>query len=331
MGTTFRELEYFVALAEQRHFGRAAQTLGVSQPTLSMQFRKLERRLGGDLVERLPREAILTARGRELLPVARQILELVHQLHSPHAGTGGRVRIGIIPTLSPYLLPLIDRKLGHSSRQRRISLSEGQTGDLVQRVKDGLIDVAILSTPLYERGLVEIELFSEPFYLAVHRKSALAKRRQVHLHEIRGEKLLLLEDGHCLRNQALTICNLPPGAFDTDLSATSIETLRSMVSMGAGVTLIPKLAVKQGDGLTYIPIADESARRHVGLLHRPSFSDQAFVQELAEIVTSAARSEKMKSVRSEAAAPLNEASTNQNRNSTTGTSIELRACLARTT
>lgn len=303
MNLNFRELEYFVAIAEQNHFGRAAKAVNVSQPTLSMQFKKFEERLGGDLIERLPRDAILTALGAEVLPIARQILRLAADIASrcDAKENHGRLRLGVIPTISPYLLPKISRALRRGIQGRKISLSEAQTADLIRLVRDGTIDAAILSTPLKERGIEEVEIFSEPFYLAVNTSHPMARRRKLSLADLKNEKLLLLEEGHCMRNQALSICNLPQVGNDTDLSATSIETLRNMVAMGAGVTLIPKLAIRKGDDVSYVPFSESGAVRTVGIIYRPSSCEKAFINLLVDIIKGAAQREKMEVVGREAA------------------------------
>lgn len=293
MHLTLRDLEYFVAIAEHGHFGKASQAVKVSQPTLSMQLKKLEEQLGGKLVERLPREAILTARGAEILPLARQILQLASTLESRgHSAEHlGRLRFGIIPTLSPYLLPRINRGLRQALKGRKISVTEAFTADLVRMVRDGSLDAAILSTPLAERGLDEQPLFFEPFFLAVSRSHPLASRRKVTLSDLQGEPLLLLEEGHCLRNQALSLCKLSQGAADADLTATSIETLRSMVALGSGVTLIPQLARRSGDHICYVPIADPGAGRAIGVIKRPSCCAAEALQLLTETLTATASRE----------------------------------------
>lgn len=295
MSINFRELEYFIAIAEHRHFGKAAQAVRVSQPTLSMQFKKLEETLGGKLVERLPRDVILTARGEETLPIAREILRLAAELENRSGKKQSQVRfrLGVIPTVSPYLLPKINRGLSRGLEGRKITLAEAQTAELVRRVRDGTIDAAILSTPLDERGLEEIDIYIEPFYLAVHTGHPLTKRKRVSLNDLRNEKLLLLGEGHCLRNQALSICNLQARSDDADLSATSIETLRSMVAMGVGLTLIPKLAVRRGENVSYIPLVETSAQRRIGIIFRPSFSEQSLLDELILIIEAAAQKEEM--------------------------------------
>ncbi|MCB0353821.1 MAG: LysR family transcriptional regulator [Bdellovibrionales bacterium] len=284
----FRELQYFVAIAEQGHFGRASRAVNVSQPTLSMQFKKLEDRLGTQLIERLATGAKLTPLGEELLPIARQILTLSDDIER-RCGTcsrQNRIKLGVIPTIAPYLLPKINRELRRSFSGRKILLSELQTDALVKHLKDGLLDAAILSTPIEESALQEIDVYSEKFFLAVNKSHPLARRKEVSLRDIRSEKLLLLDEGHCMRKQALAICNVPHNSNDTDLSATSIETLRNMVALGAGVTLIPELAVRKGDGIRYIPFSDTAPSRTVGIAFRRSYYDRGLIDALHQVLQS---------------------------------------------
>jgi LysR family hydrogen peroxide-inducible transcriptional activator len=300
MHFSLRDLQYFVAVAEHRHFGRAARQLNVSQPTLSMQLKKMEESLGAKLIERLPGDAILTPLGADVLPMARETLRLASAIeaHCDNKENRGRVRLGVIPTISPYLLPKINRSLGKGIQGRKISVVEAQTADLIRSLKDGSVDVAILSTPLKEGGIEEIEIYTEPFYMAVSASHPLAGRRKVRAEELKNERILLLGEGHCMRNQALSLCKLPQASEDADLSTTSIETLRSMVAMGAGITLIPKLAIRSGENITYIPFSESSTSRAVGLAFRSSYGDIDFVTMLADIIRDAAEKEGMRVVKS---------------------------------
>ncbi len=295
MDLNLRDLEYFIAVVDQRHFGRAAQAVKVSQPTLSMQLRKLEELLGGKLIERMRGDAIPTGLGEDVLPLAREMLRLASEIksRSERKGHRGRFRLGVIPTISPYLLPKITRGLSRGIEGRRVTLLEAQTRELIRSVRDGTIDVAIVSTPNKERGLEERAIYSEPFLLAVSKSHVLAERRTVHLRDLLNERLLLLGEGHCLRNQALSLCKFSRVEDETDLSATSIETLRSMVAIGDGVTLIPKLAVRRGEGISYIPFSESSTARLVGLIFRPSFADMSLIDALAELVREAAMREEL--------------------------------------
>jgi LysR family transcriptional regulator, hydrogen peroxide-inducible genes activator len=300
MDISIKELKYFVAIAEKKHFGKAAYSVNVSQPTLSMQFKKLEDRLGVKLVERLPKEAILTQLGEEILPLARQVLSTISIIHQRCGKNevNKRFRLGVIPTISPYLIPKIDKALSQGFGGRKVSLIESQTKELINLIKDGALDAAILSTPIVEKGLEEIEIFDEPFFLAVNKSHRLAQKKKVSLSDLRNEKLLLLGEGHCLRNQALEICSLPQTDNNIDLTATSIETLRSMIAVGEGVTLIPKLAVKRSGNVTYLPLAESSAKRSIGIIYRRSFYDSETIDSLVSIIKNAAIRDGMHLVRS---------------------------------
>ncbi len=290
-----RELEYFVAVAEFRHFGKASQHLNVSQPTLSMQLKKLEEHLGGKLIERLPRNAILTSLGAEILPLAKEMLRLSSEIESFSSGKGkhGHMRLGMIPTVSPYLLPKITSGLSRKIKGHKISFMEAQTVDLIRLIKEGSIDIAILSTPVKESGIKEVTIYSEPFYMAVSSAHPLASQDKINLKDIKNEKLLLLGEGHCLRSQALSLCKVSRADDAADLSATSLETLRGMVAMGAGITLIPQLALRKGEGISYVPFSESSVARTIGLAYRASYNEKDLIADLVTIIKAAAIKEKM--------------------------------------
>jgi LysR family hydrogen peroxide-inducible transcriptional activator len=286
-----RELEYFVAIADQKHFAKAAYSVHVSQPTLSMQFKKLELTLGAQLVNRLSNGITLTAFGEEVLPIARQIIKLATDLESKgkNSDAKSQVKLGIIPTLAPYLLPKIDKDLSKQSTKKKLLIYELQTKEIIRQIKDGLIDIAIVSTPINENTIEEVSIFKEPFFLAVNKQQKLSCKRSVSINDIKNEKLLLLGEGHCLRNQSLSICNLTKFTQDTDYSATSIETLRSMISINEGVTLIPKLAITKSKNISYIPITEQAAARNVGIIYRSNYHDLIFAKLLEDILVNFAR------------------------------------------
>ncbi|HET8899709.1 MAG TPA: LysR substrate-binding domain-containing protein [Rhodanobacteraceae bacterium] len=243
-----RDLRYLVALAEHRHFGRAAAASFVSQPTLSTQIRKLEEELGVALVERTPRTVLLTDVGREIVARAREVLNEVEQIRrvarrdrDPEAGS---LRLGIFPTLGPYLLPHVLEQLRQRFPRLELLLVEEKTPELVQRLREGKLDAAILAQPIHDDTLHAEFLFEEPFLLASPASHPLAKRRTLHLDDLAEENLLLLEDGHCLRDQALEVCHLAGAGEKSGFRATSLETLRQMVAANVGITLLPLLAVQ---------------------------------------------------------------------------------------
>jgi LysR family transcriptional regulator, hydrogen peroxide-inducible genes activator len=269
-----RDLRYLVAVAEHLHFGRAAEACFVSQPTLSTQIKKLEDFLGVTLIERTNRQVIVTPVGEAVVQHARQILREVDQLvqvaEQSRDPMGGNFRLGIIPTVAPYLLPKILPAIRREFPSLRMQLTEAQTAVVVAMLKAGDLDAAILALPLDQDNLVEQRLYFEPFYLAVARTHAKAGCDEVALADLDQEQVLLLEDGHCLRDQALAVCSSQNAIENTNFRATSIETLRQMVAAGVGVTLMPALAAVKGGGVRYIPFRGRPPGRHVGIAWRAS-------------------------------------------------------------
>jgi LysR family transcriptional regulator, hydrogen peroxide-inducible genes activator len=273
-----RDLRYFVALADTRHFGKAAERSFVSQPTLSAQIKKLETYLGVQLIERQPRKVTLTEMGARILPLARSILqesdEIVSLARNDHDPLSGKLKVALIPTIGPYLLPLIARKLRKQLPRLKVMLYEYQTQPLLEKLRAGDIDLGILALPVPLDGLEARALYDEDFTLAVPSNSPLAKRSNVKLDDLSGETLLLLEDGHCLRDQALDVCSRIDVKESEDYRATSLETLRQMVAAGLGITLLPKLATRgpfgSGQGLTVKEFSKPVPSRSIGAVWRKS-------------------------------------------------------------
>jgi LysR family hydrogen peroxide-inducible transcriptional activator len=273
-----RDLRYFVALAETRHFGKAAERSFVSQPTLSAQIKKLENYLGVQLIERQPRKVTLTETGSKILPLARRIVqesdEIVSLARNEHDPLSGKLQVGLIPTIGPYLLPLVARKLRKQLPRLKVMLYEHQTQPLLEKLRAGDIDLGILALPVPLDGLEARSLYDENFTLAVPTNSPLAKRSNVRIDDLKGETLLLLEDGHCLRDQALEVCSRIDVKESEDYRATSLETLRQMVAAGLGITLLPQLATRgpfgSGQGLTVKEFARPVPSRTVGAVWRKS-------------------------------------------------------------
>jgi len=243
-----KELRYLVAVADHLHFGRAAEACFVSQPTLSTQLKKLEEQLGVQLVERTNKQVMLTPVGREIVSRARRVLgevaELIAQAESASDPLSGALRLGAIPTLGPYLLPHLVPALRDKLPRLQPLLYEDQTERLLGRLRRGEIDGALMATPVEGRDLVVSHLFDEPFVLAVPKGHVLSRKAGIDFDDLRPERLLLLEEGHCLRDQALEVCALAGAAEATEFRATSLETLRQMVAAGGGVTLLPALAAE---------------------------------------------------------------------------------------
>jgi LysR family hydrogen peroxide-inducible transcriptional activator len=243
-----RALKYFVKLAELKHFSRAAEACFVSQPTLSTQIRKLEEELGVQLVERAPRKVKLTAVGEEVAARARHVLRDVEQIYAtarrsrdPETGT---LRLGLFPTLAPYLLPHVVPEIRERFPNLRLELSEEKTADILSMLEDGKLDAALIALPIDDDSLEKIVLFDEPFFMALPESHPLAAKEEIVTSDLEGAELLLLEDGHCLRDQALEVCSLSGATERVDFHATSMETLRQMVAADVGVTLMPALAVE---------------------------------------------------------------------------------------
>jgi LysR family hydrogen peroxide-inducible transcriptional activator len=242
---TLRQLRYFNALARQGHFGRAAEACAISQPALSMQIKDLEDALGGVLLERSPRQVALTTFGEEAAPRVRDILRLVDELEDLARASrdrlAGRLRIGMIPTIAPYLLPEVIGNLTRMHPELDIHVRETLTPKLIEELADGRLDTAIVALPVSEPSLVEVALFSEHFLLV--RPGEDEGKPVPSSKMLRTMRLLLLEEGHCFRDQALSFCNMQSSPPREVLDASSLSTLVQMVSAGIGVTLIPEMAV----------------------------------------------------------------------------------------
>jgi len=243
-----RDLRYLVALAEHKHFGRAAEASFVSQPTLSTQIMKLEGELGVSLVERTPRKVLLTEVGREIVQRAREVLNEVEQIKliarrtlDPESGT---LRLGIFPTLGPYLLPHVVPQIRDRFPRLELLLIEEKTEVILRQLREGRLDAGILALPLNDQQLHCEFLFEEPFVVAVPEGNSLTEHRSLDLDDLAEQSVLLLEDGHCLRDQALEVCQLAGASEKSGFRATSLETLRQMVAANVGITLLPMLAVK---------------------------------------------------------------------------------------
>jgi LysR family hydrogen peroxide-inducible transcriptional activator len=291
---TLRDLDYLVALAETRHFGRAAARVHVSQPTLSAQLRKLEDELGVALVERRPRRVALTAAGEAVVAHARRMLREADDIRAFARASqdplGGQLKVGLIPTLGPYLLPRVAPKVARALPKLQLMLHEYQTAPLVERTLAGELDLAILALPADTKGLVTRSLFAEAFLVAMPQGHRLAQKKRVKAAELEGEKLLLLEEGHCLRDQALEVCSRL-GTEEQDFRATSLETLRQMVASGQGVTLLPRLAAEgpfaSARGLVVRPFAPPAPSRVIGAAWRRSSSRGEAIAAVCDLVSRA--------------------------------------------
>ena len=292
-----RDLRYLVALAEHRHFGRAAAACFVSQPTLSAQLKKLEEELGVVLVERAPRRVMLTPIGHDIAERARRILNDVDQLKEHARRTqdpeAGSVRLGLFPTLAPYLLPHVVPRIRSRFPRLELLLVEEKTEDVLRLLREGRLDAGILALPLHDESLHVEELFEEPFLLAVPQRHPLARRARLKLADLADESLLLLEDGHCLREQALDVCHLAGAGEKTGFRATSLETLRHMVAAEVGITLLPLLAVSppvpKQEGVHLVRFDHPAPSRRIAMLWRRSSAMGTFLHSLADLIREATK------------------------------------------
>lgn len=284
-----RDLKYLLAVAEHRHFGRAAEACFVSQPTLSTQLKKLEEFLGVVLVERTNRQVLLTPVGERIVAQAAVVLREVDEIQRIAAQSrdpfGGELRVGIIPTVAPYLLPRILPRLRTAFPALQLLLHEGQTLTICEKLRRGELDALILALPV-ELEYVSIRpLYDEDFLLAVHPSDPLAQHNRIDIEMISRKPLLLLEDGHCFRDQALDVCKSSGAVENTSFSATSIETLRQMVSSQVGITLMPALAVHEEDAdIAYVRFDAPPPHRRIGLVWRESSSRSELMEAIAEVL-----------------------------------------------
>jgi LysR family transcriptional regulator, hydrogen peroxide-inducible genes activator len=287
-----KDLRYLVALADTRHFGQAAARCFVSQPTLSAQLKKLEDYLGVQLVERHPRRIALTEAGQQVVVRARRIIEssdeIVALAELQRDPLAGRLRVALLPTIGPYLLPIVAPRLRKKLPRLELMLYEYQTGTMLEHLQAGDIDLGILALPVPLDGLAERQLFDEPFVVALPEHNPLASRRSLKVADLNGETLLLLEDGHCLRDQALDVCSRSQVHEKQDFRATSLETLRQMVASGSGITLLPQLAANgaygNARGMVTVPFAKPAPVRHIGALWRRTSARGTAIETVCDVI-----------------------------------------------
>jgi LysR family transcriptional regulator, hydrogen peroxide-inducible genes activator len=297
MDVTIKQLKYLISLVDAGHFGRAAAAANVSQPALSMQIKALETALGTQLVERRVREVAVTPAGREVLRRARRIMEEIRELEEVArrgTGLGGRLRVGVIPTVAPYLLPnalpmLRARNLGLDLRVR-----EAQTRELVEALVQGALDAAVVALPAPAPELVAEPLFEDRFLLVGSARS-LAEAGGLRPEAMEPERLLLLDDGHCLADQTLAACALSREATRVDMRASSLATLCRLAEAGFGLTLVPELALRvelaAAPGLRPGRFAAPEPARTIGLVRRRTAAGEGWFAELAGLLAEAGRRE----------------------------------------
>ena len=287
--TTLRQLRYFDALAGHSHFGRAAAACGISQPALSMQIKELEEALGAVLIERGARQVRLTKFGEEAALRARDILRSVDELgdfaRASRGWLAGQLHIGMIPTIAPYLLPTVIGDLTRMHPELDVHVREALTSRLIQELVEGRLDTAIVALPVSEPSLTEVSLFAENFLLV--RPGEDEGTPAPSSETLREMRLLLLEEGHCFRDQALSFCNMQSSSPREVLDASSLSTLVQMVSAGMGVTLIPEMAVAVETRSASVSVArfkDPQPARTVGMIWRKTSPLAGQLLQLSEVV-----------------------------------------------
>lgn len=289
---TLQELRYLVAVADAQHFERAAELCHVSQSTLSAQLKKLEDQLDVMLFDRSQRQAAPTPVGREIIAQARLVLEEARKIQAialrrldPMQGV---LRVGVIPTLGPYLMPHLLPPIRAAYPKLRLFLREDLTDHLLRQLRGGELDLLLMALPVRHEGLETLVLFEEPFRVALPVGHPLAERDRIRESDLEDYGILLLEEGHCLRDQALAICQSP--RVIEEFTASSLETLRQMVAAGIGLTLLPELAIRLDSEMAYRqlieirPFAPPAPSRTIGLAWRRQFPRQTTISALAEVI-----------------------------------------------
>jgi LysR family hydrogen peroxide-inducible transcriptional activator len=293
---TLTELRYLVAVARERHFGKAAEACFVSQPTLSVAIKKLEEELDVKLFERGSNEVTVTALGLEIVRQAQVVLEQVADLKEiarrGNDPVSGPLRLGVIYTIAPYLLPDLVQLSIARAPQMPLILQENFTVKLLEMLRAGEIDVAVLAEPFPDAGLATAALYDEPFQIAVPKKHTLARRKRISAEELKNETLLLLGTGHCFRDHVLEVCPEYAGfssnanGIRKSFEGSSLETIKYMVAAGMGVTVVPQLSVpaEPDRHIAYIPFADPVPKRRIVLAWRRSFTRYEAIAELRNAI-----------------------------------------------
>ena len=287
-----RDLSYLVAVADLRSFVQAAEQCCISQPTLSTQIKKMEQSLGVQIFERSNKKVLATELGEQIIASARRVLlevdhikELARNAQNP---LSGNFRLGAIPTLSTYIFPGLVPLIKEALPELRLILVEEKTDNLIGQLKQGQIDAALLALPVKQDFLVSEKLFDDEFKLAVATDNPLAKKSVIAPDELCHQQLLLLDEGHCLRDQALQICKLNGAEEQQDVRATGLETLRQMVRAGTGITFMPNIAINEAEkGIRYIPFTEPVPKRTIGLVWRKTSVRTELMEQLIEHISEA--------------------------------------------
>lgn len=284
-----RDLRYLVAVADLRSFVQAADHCFVSQPTLSTQIKKMEDSLGAPLFERTNKKVLPTALGEQVVASARRILLEIDAIHHHAANAqnplAGDFRLGAFPTLSTYIFPDLVTKIRAAVPKLRLILVEEKTDILIEQLKQGQLDAALLALPVDDEYLESSVLFEDDFFLAVASDNPFAQQTIIAHADLFNEQLLLLEEGHCLRGQTLQFCKLNHAEEQQDVRATGLETLRQMVKAGTGITFMPKIAIYENEaGISYIPFEEPIPKRTIGLFWRKTSARKALLEILLQLM-----------------------------------------------
>ena len=295
MTVTLRKLQYFCALVDMKHFGRAAEKVSISQPALSVQIRELEHSLGVKLVERKARDVLITQIGQEVAIKARAILNDVRDLSDAvrwSSGLSGRLNFGVIPSVAPYLLPIALPLLRSRNITLDLRVREAQTDQLLANLADGKLDAAVLALPVHTENLTSVTLFEDRFLLAGSTER-VGTFSSLQPSDVKPGQLLLLDEGHCLADQALEVCALDRSQTRMDLGASSLTTLCGLAAEGFGLTFLPEISLKtelsNGSNLRAKRFASPEPRRTIGLVRRTLSGDDGWFSDLAEMLTQAGK------------------------------------------
>ena len=281
-----RDLKYIVEVAREKNFARASAKVFVSQPALSMQIKKLEETLGVEIFERDKQNFLITPVGAEIIKKAEIILQESEEIKmiaknskDPHKG---EIRIGAFPTVASYFLPNFVKNIHKKFPHLKIFLIEAKSDELIAKLKNGELDFCLLAMPIADENLIGEKIFSEKFLLATPKGHPFSKKSKIQIKELKNQELMLLEDGHCLRDQALEICSMVRAYENQDFRATSLETLRQMVANGTGITLIPEIAVRSDDKISYVKIFNAPFRT-IGIHYRKSSVQKNLIKEIIKL------------------------------------------------
>lgn len=289
-----RQLKYFVSLAQTGTFSEAAEQVHISQPALSQQIKKLEEELETDLLERMGKQVKLTEQGKIFLPEAMNVLDTVRSasesINQQNNSLDGSLRLGIIPTIAPYFLPNIMEKLNVDPTTLDIHIEEQQTDVLINRLKTGSVDHLLLSPPIPEDGITTMSVGEEPFYLAVHNDDPLSAQASVSVKQINNEPMLLLEEGHCLRDQSLQFCRREEINPQIVFQGSSLLSILNLVASDFGYTFVPEMVVnhQSWNQISFVPVVDPEPTRDLILARRTSMTltelDQLFIDSIRSII-----------------------------------------------